>query len=114
MENYPEARFCWDVGHEACYTYGMEFMPLFGKRIAAVHIHDNTGIYDEDMHWLPYEGEINMDKAARHFADSPYEGSVMLEVTNDTAGVDDIEIFYKKAYEAASRFANTVENYRKH
>ena len=24
-------------------------MPLFGKRIVALHLHDNTGIYDEDI-----------------------------------------------------------------
>ena len=113
MENYPEAGFCWDVGHEACYTYGMEFMPLFGKRLAAVHIHDNTAIYGEDKHWLPYDGVVDMDKAAKHFADSPYQGSVMLEVTSHTAGIGDVEGFYKKAYEAASRFALAVEEYRK-
>ena len=109
MENYPEAGFCWDVGHEACYTYGMEFMPLFGKRLAAVHIHDNTAVYGEDKHWLPYCGVIDMDKAAKHFAVSPYQGSVMLEVTNYTAGIDNVEEFYPKAYEAASRFAEAVE-----
>lgn len=112
MENYPEAGFCWDVGHEACYTYGMEFMHLFGKRIVALHLHDNTGIYDEDKHWLPFDGVIDMEKAAKHLAMSPYQKSVMLEVTNRSAGIEDLDLFYKKAYEVAARFAALVGKYR--
>ena len=49
LENYPKAGFCWDVGHEACYMNGAEFMPLFGKRMAALHLHDNTAVYGEDI-----------------------------------------------------------------
>ena len=113
LENYPQAGFCWDVGHEACYTFGMEFMPLFGKRLAAVHIHDNTAIYDEDKHWLPYDGVIDMDKVAQHFAKCSYEGSYMLEVLPKTAQIYNLDEFYKRAYTAAIKFANSVAEYRK-
>ncbi len=112
MENYPEAGFCWDVGHEACYTYGMEFMHLFGKRIVALHLHDNTGIYDEDMHWLPFDGVVDMEKAARYLAVYQYQKSIMLEVTADSAGIGDSALFYKRAYEVATRFASLVEKYK--
>lgn len=112
MENYPQAGFCWDVGHEACYMNGMEFMPLFGKRLAAIHLHDNTGIYDEDLHRLPYDGVIDMDRAAMHLADSNYGGALMLEVTRRTAGIESLDDFYPKAYAAAKRFAERVEFYR--
>ena len=112
MENYPQAGFCWDVGHEACYMNGMEFMPLFGKRLAAIHLHDNTGIYDEDLHRLPYDGVIDMDRAAMHLADSNYGGALMLEVTRSTAGIESLDDFYPKAYAAAKRFAERVEFYR--
>ena len=112
MENYPDAGFCWDVGHEACYMYGMEFMPLFGKRMVAIHFHDNTGVYDEDMHWLPYDGVIDMDRAARHFAKSGYQKSLMLEVDQRSAGVPDLEEFYNRAHAAAIRFAERVEYFR--
>jgi sugar phosphate isomerase/epimerase len=104
--------FCWDVGHEACYMYGMEFMPLFGKRMVAIHFHDNTGVYDEDMHWLPYDGVIDMDRAARHFAKSGYQKSLMLEVDQRSAGVPDLEEFYNRAHAAAIRFAERVEYFR--
>lgn len=112
MENYPQAGFCWDVGHEACYMNGMEFMPLFGKRLAALHLHDNTAIYDEDLHRLPYDGVIDMERAAKHLADSNYSGSLMLEVKRCTAGIDSLDEFYPRAYAAAKRFAERVEFYR--
>lgn len=112
MENYPQAGFCWDVGHEACYMNGTEFMPLFGKRLAALHLHDNTTIYDEDLHRLPYDGVIDMERAAKHLADSKYSGALMLEVTRRTAGIASAEEFYPKAYAAAKRFAERVNFYR--
>lgn len=112
MENYPQAGFCWDVGHEACYYYGKELMPLFGERIVALHLHDNTGIYDEDKHWLPYDGVIDMERAARQLAQSPFSGSIMVEVMPHNAGIADLEEYYQKAYTAASRFASRVEYYR--
>ena len=112
MENYPQAGFCWDVGHEACYTEGMEFMPLFGKRIAALHLHDNTGIYDEDLHRLPYDGVIDMDRVAKYVADSNYGGALMLEVKRCTAGIDSFEAFYSRAYAAAKKFADRVDFFR--
>ena len=112
MENYPEAGFCWDVGHEACYMNGMEFMPLFGKRMVAIHIHDNTGIYDEDKHWLPYDGVVDMDRAAKHFANSGYKKALMLEVHQRSAEIPSLEEFYTRAHEAAVRLADRVEFYR--
>ena len=113
LENYPKAAFCWDVGHEACYTGGMEFMPLFSKRIGAIHLHDNTAIYDEDLHLLPYDGRIDMERAAEHLAKSPYQGSIMLEVTSRTARIESNEMFFQKAYRAAEKFARRVEDLRK-
>ena len=112
MENYPQAGFCWDVGHEACYMNGMEFMPLFGNRLAALHLHDNTAIYDEDLHRLPYDGVIDMERAAKHLADSNYSGALMLEVTMRTAGITSPDEFYPRAYAAAKRFAERVDFYR--
>ena len=112
MENYPQAGFCWDVGHEACYMNGMEFMPLFGKRMAAIHVHDNTAIYDQDMHWLPYDGVVDMERVAKHFANSGYEKSLMLEVHQRSAGILSLEEFYTKAYAAAAKLGECIAFYR--
>ena len=38
--------FCYDSGHESCYTPGKEFLPIFGEHLICTHIHDNDGIND--------------------------------------------------------------------
>ena len=92
---------------------GVEFMTLFGDRISALHLHDNTAVYDQDLHLLPYDGAIDMDRAAELLGKSPYGGAVMLEVKNSTAGIDDLDTFYKKAADVARRFAFVAESYRR-
>lgn len=110
MEQYPDAGFCWDVGHEACFARGVRFMPLFGKRIAALHLHDNHAEHNRDEHLLPYDGRIDLDLAARSLAEVGYEGAAMLEVTvyRDLSPED----YYARAAAAARRFADAVEAYR--
>lgn len=112
MEQYPDAGFCWDTGHEACFARGREFMPLFGSRLAALHLHDNHGEYDRDEHMLPYDGTIDLARAARYIAQSGYKGSIMLEVIRQNSHFyDDLspEAYYRRAAEAARRFADAVE-----
>ena len=79
-ENEPHVAFCWDTGHESCYTPGFEFMPLFGKKLVCTHIHDNDGGRGNDQHWLPFDGNVNFDRVAEHFRNSPFQGTLMLEV----------------------------------
>ena len=110
MEQYPDAGFCWDVGHEACFARGVRFMPLFGKRIVALHLQDNHGEHNRDEHLLPYDGTVDFDLAARTLAEVGYEGAAMLEVAfyRDVP----LEDFYARAAVAARRFADAVEAYR--
>ena len=112
LGNYAQAGFCWDVGHEACYTGDIEFMPLFGRRMVAIHLHDNNALRGEDLHLLPYDGKVDMERAAKHFAKSGYQGALMLEVTRKTARMDSFEAFYAKARSVAERFASRVEAFR--
>ena len=72
--------FCWDCGHESCFTPGREYMPIFGKRLICTHIHDNHGIYNGDDHMLPFDACMDFEKVARQIRESGYEGSLMLEV----------------------------------
>jgi len=112
MEQYPEAGFCWDVGHEACFTNGREYMPLFGTRIVALHLQDNHCEYNRDEHLLPYDGSINMELAARRIAESGYGGSIMLEVIRRNSNLYDALTpaeYYRRAADAARRFAKAVE-----
>lgn len=80
LEKYPQAGFCWDTGHESCFTPGLKFMPLFGKRIETVHIHDNRGIFDKDDHMIPFDGKIDFESVAKELACFNYRGTLMLEL----------------------------------
>ena len=113
LENFPQAGFCWDVGHEACSGMGVQFMPMFGNRLKALHIHDN--MLDGDHHMIPRDGKIDFDRVARQIAESPYEGSIMLELSTKQSdfynGVSPEE-FYERAGKAALRLKEEIETIR--
>lgn len=109
MELYDKVenvRFCWDVGHEGCFTPGKEFMPLFGEKLCYTHIHDNLCEYNGDLHRIPFDGCLDYERVARHIAKSGYSGTLTLEtmpVDEIYKGVSAYE-FYSKAYCAAVKF----------
>lgn len=112
FETFPAARFCWDVGHEACFTPGRQYMPLFGDRLAALHIHDNHAIFNGDEHLIPYDGCIDMDRTADFIAASGYQGTLMLELSrrNSTRYADTPpETYFARAAGAAGRLLRAVE-----
>ncbi|MBR5528124.1 MAG: sugar phosphate isomerase/epimerase [Clostridia bacterium] len=101
METFgtDEAGFCWDCGHESCFTPGREYMPLFGDRIVCTHIHDNHGIYNGDDHILPFCGSIDFEKVAMRIKESGFCGTLMLEVFSG----DDPQKFLEIAAQAAKK-----------
>lgn len=76
--------FCWDCGHEACFTPGREYMPLFGDRLVCTHIHDNNKNYNEDIHILPFDGNIDFAHVASQIRMSGFMGPLMLEVNGNS------------------------------
>lgn len=103
--------FCWDCGHEHCFTPGREYMPIFGKRLVCTHLHDNTGEYNSDNHFLPFEGTLDFERVARQIRESGYEGSLMLEVNGSKEWYADVptEEFYARAAEAVKRLRTMVD-----
>ena len=73
--------FCWDCGHEACFTPGREYMPLFGKRLVCLHIHDNLGVYNQDCHMIPFDGTFNFSRFAEHLRNANFDGTLMMELS---------------------------------
>lgn len=79
---------CWDFGHAnvmkvdspAPVVYDQsEDLRKVGKRLKAVHIHDNAGgVYDE--HLPPYMGLINWDKVIPVLREIGYTGTMNYEV----------------------------------
>ena len=113
LEQFPESGFCWDVGHEVCSGMGIQFMPMFGNRLKALHIHDN--MLDGDHHMIPRDGKIDFDRVARQIAESPYEGSVMLELSTKQSdfynGISPEE-YYERAANAAMSLKEQIETIR--
>ncbi len=103
--------FCWDCGHESCFSPGREYMPLFGKRLICTHIHDNSGKFDSDEHKLPFDGQINYTRWASHLNHYGYQGSLMLEVHNKSKYYGDLtpEQFLQKAAKAAEKLRELVD-----
>ncbi len=115
LEFYPNAGFCWDAGHEGCFTPGKQFMPLFGDRLTCLHLHDNNGIFNGDDHLIPGDGTLDFDRVARQIAQSGFSGTVMLEVLRENSHrYDDLSPaeYYRRAGAAARRLEEKIHAYR--
>ena len=115
LEEFPKAKFCWDTGHEACFTNGRRYMPLFGDRLAALHIHDNDMIYNSDLHLIPYDGKMDFNMVAKEIAESGYDGSLMLELSRRTnIYYDELspDEYYSRAATAANKLRLAISEYK--
>jgi len=102
--------FCWDCGHEFCFTPGRHYMPLFGDRLICTHIHDNTAVYNDDSHFLPFDGACDFDYIADTIRTSGYTGSLMLEVGNKTRYADmDPREFILEGYRRITKLRTMVD-----
>ncbi len=63
--------FCWDCGHEGCFTPGRRYMPLFGDRLICTHIQDNEGILNQDTHLIPFDGALDFGYVAEALRTAP-------------------------------------------
>jgi sugar phosphate isomerase/epimerase len=119
LDRNSELGFCWDTGHENCFTQRINFMELFGEKLCALHIHDNRCLPDKDDNMLPFDGNIDFDKVASFIAQSGYEGTVMLEVGKNVTkdgesvygGISDEE-YVLRAIESANRLLEMINSKR--
>lgn len=112
FEEFPAARFCWDCGHEFCFTPGRHYMPLFGDKLSALHIHDNHRVFNGDDHMIPGDADIDFGYVTDMIAGSGYEGTLMLElIRKKTDFYDDwtAERYYAHAAEAAGKLSAAID-----
>lgn len=81
--------YCLDIGHQHCYTKTITWMDIFKERLLLTHIHDNFGIDEEyqehtDIHYLPFDGNVDYEKMMRDLDKYGYEGNLTLEVFNQS------------------------------
>ena len=116
MERYEkisEVGFCYDCGHEHCYTETVDFLSIYGKRTFCTHIHDNPGrdkedvLKDTDYHLLPFDGNIDYADMMTRIEKTGYTGSLTLEVTKENIYKEmSDDDFLGTAYERILKISN--------
>jgi len=80
-------KFCYDSGHENCFTPGMDCLAKYGAKLAALHLHDNDGA--KDQHQFPFSGAINWKRIITKIKELNYDGALALEIDAQYSGVLD-------------------------
>ena len=75
--------YCYDCGHEHCYTKTVRFTDLFGDKILCTHIHDNVGKDgrpDPDDHLMMFDGNIDYADMMARLRAVEYTGTLTVEI----------------------------------
>lgn len=128
MERYGSCNtvgYCWDSGHERCYTPGKEFLSRYGDRLMMTHLNDNLGVTDpsgrlqgtDDLHLLPGDGIINWQEAVRRLQSAKRQEILNFELkirpkgdrcTMDLYSKIPLQQYFRAAYRHA---CNAVKGY---
>ncbi len=114
MKNLPEYHgFCWDCGHNLCYTPMEDMMAKYGDRLICTHIHDNCGVtrpgdihYRDDLHLLPFDGTLDWEWFGEKIKNSGFEGPLTLELSlksRDEYEKMPLQEFFNDAYRRAQK-----------
>lgn len=85
-ERVENVGFCFDNGHEFCYTGNVKLLDLYGTRTLCTHIHDNYGRdkndiwLDADYHLVPFDGCYDYADMMMRLNRDGYQGSLTLEI----------------------------------
>ena len=113
-EKMDNVKFCFDNGHEHCYTKTVSLLDVFTTKVCCTHIHDNFSrkledrVGDFDLHLLPFDGNYDYEKMMRKLDKYGYCGSLMLEVfqsIGDYSKMSDEE-FLNTCYERIVKISN--------
>ncbi len=107
-EKLDNVRFCYDLGHEHCYTATVQWMDVFCHKLICTHIHDNYGRTDgknndPDIHLLPFEGNVDYQRCIDKMDEYGYTGPLTLEVGNTRHKELSPEEFLKTCYQRVQR-----------
>lgn len=103
-------KFCYDVGHENCFSKDTDCLTKYAEKLCALHIHDNDG--DTDGHKIPFDGNIDFENFAQKLKATKYHGAISLELMMKKSHDYDTttpEEFITKAYSAAQRLKEIIE-----
>ncbi len=106
----PNVGFCWDIGHENCFTEGISYLKIYGDKLLCTHLHDNKCEKSGDLHLLPFDGKIDYEAAFENLKALNYKGALMLEVFAKNEIYDGVAPadFLKTAYESITKIQNMI------
>ena len=123
FQNDDTVGFCWDSGHEMCYSYGKDLLKLLGHRLIMTHLNDNLGVsrfdgktyWTDDLHLLPYDGIGDWDVLVQRLQKSRKLEYLNFELNittkpnrheNDVYAQMPLEQYFAEAYKRACRIAH--------
>ena len=74
--------FCFDSGHWNLLIPEVDLLTLYGDKLMVLHLNDNDG--KDDLHTLPFSGNIDWSDIKAKLKVIDYKGSIALEVGNKT------------------------------
>ncbi len=75
--------FCLDIGHLNILKKDLRtYIPILGKRIKTLHIHDNDG--RNDLHMAPLTGTVDWNEFCMQLNQIGYDGDLDFETFNQT------------------------------
>ena len=101
LDNYQDKHvaFCFDTGHANLWCKETDWLSIYTNRLAAVHLHDNSG--NEDEHTFPLTGTIDWIRIMEKVNASPYDGCVALETEyKGNEDTQQLERFLKISYQS--------------
>ncbi len=104
--------FCLDTGHINLLQKDMRtYIPVLGKRIKALHIHDNDGL--SDAHLAPYTGTIDWKAFYTALREIGYEGDLDFETFAQTRkermDAEIVPLYLKMIAECGKHFRNKIQ-----
>ena len=125
MERFQDdtVGFCWDSGHEMCYSYGKDLLKKLGHRLIMTHLNDNLGVsrfdgktyWTDDLHLLPYDGIGDWDVLIQRLRNSKKLEYLNFELNitskpnrheNDVYAQMPLEQYFAESYKRACRIAH--------
>lgn len=103
---------CFDTGHiNLVHCYPERYIQILGKRIKALHIHDNDMM--NDRHLAPYTGLFRWDRFTHALREIGYDGDLSFETFKQTDNkyIHDrmVPHFLKLIYECGVLFRDIIE-----
>lgn len=92
---------CYDSCHHINYASQANLLKQYGKRLMALHLHDNGG--EHHQHQLPWDGHIDWPSIMGNIALTGYRGATALEPMNWDYAHLSIQQFLNLAYQRARK-----------